>query len=371
MSDTWNLPPPQLFAPRLDLREALVEYEGLEAAVWVVDTRVCFGVLSERYPRVERWLLAESSNAELTALKRGVVSMRQVLAKDAVWIFDIDLATHDVIKSYRTGIETLPEMALPAPNAALPGAVAAGPCPQAFRLHSAAGPADSIPFEALSAVLGTIQRLWNAAVQALIGSRVTEQAPVPRDVRLRAELRALPLLAGSVIVPVVASDRELFKQATVVLHDLLEWSHVPDPNVDARFMGRRIQSAYIQLLTLLVTHEIDLEGEGDGGGFFVGHTTARHIVSRLRTGTLWQHVATMDIAGSFRAASVDGPFEFLTDEGEVLRGTILPAVLKEHPVIPVGDVRWQASVDRFSRTSASGKTEDSYLITDLEQEAAT
>lgn len=175
MMGLWDLPKQGELASTLPLKPGmvLVEYNGPQIVIADSSSGKYLGVAADEDETAVRWIYAPITSVELRALAGGAATTKDVIVKPKVYVVDTD-HSENVINVWTCDATTLDDGNLPDRGALLPKAAReallatvpaiAGP---AICLEQVATPSKGVFFRALSDVLSSFQRLWNAIAQAV------------------------------------------------------------------------------------------------------------------------------------------------------------------------------------------------------------
>jgi hypothetical protein len=266
MNYEWSLPQSSLaFIESMRRRqEVLLSYDG-PALVTLTDGQSQFlgmAVDEDESGDVVRWIEAPVSDLELDAIKIGAEPLRWALSKERVTV--IDYSRHEPVRMWDVALDSIPQEALPDPDAFLPGSrkeKAASPIERPmFSLAGKTAP-NRVTFGELSAVATTLQSLWNAFAQSLN----TALAPLAVTAFARGSLKMLVDTDNPVTFGRIANEYRKLVLASDSRQRLAEVI----ATVDAR-----VASTYRDYLQTLRIHEVEVLAEWREQASFVSYRTA-------------------------------------------------------------------------------------------------
>lgn len=373
MMGLWDLPKQGELASTLSLEPGmiLVEYNGPQIVLADSASGKYLGVAADEDETAIRWIYAPVTSVELRALAGGAVTTRDVIVKPKVYVVDTD-HSDNVTGVWECDAATLDDGNLPDRGALLPKAARdvllasvpaiTGP---AICLEQTAAPSKGVFFRALSDVLSSFQRLWNAIAQAVSAAGPKERGRWTAELSGRATLSLAAAEAGSLVMRVEPTDRYLFDLASKPFQDLVLAGSDPQALATALTrLGARVQARYEELLGDVEKHGLQLLTYRDGGVAFLSPQTAGRIRSALPQGILGEPKSRPAV-GYFTAFDIEGAkFEFFDDAAEVVyRGSVHEDVLAENNAVAVGPgVAHAVFIEVTTHMTASRHVSETYVL---------
>lgn len=373
MIGAWHLPhqtvlPSTLaFAPYM----VLVEYNGPQVVLADSPSGKLLGVAADEDEEVVRWIYAPVTGVELRALAAGATTARDVLIKSHVYVIDTDHEERPV-RAWRCDAAALDDGNLPDAGAPLPKAsrealraslpAIAGP---AICLEQAGAPSKGVFFRALSDVLSSYQRLWNAIAQATSPAGPKERGRWTAELSTRAMLSLAAAEPGSLVLRLAPADSHLFDSTSTPFQELVAAGD--DGQALAALLNRlgaRVQARYEELLADVEKHGLLLLACRGESVAFLAPRAAGRIRSALPQGT-YGEPRTRPAVGYFIALDIsDARFEFFDEADEVVyRGDVHEDVLAENSAVAVGPgVSHAVFIEVTTHMSAIRQVSETYVL---------
>lgn len=367
----WNLPNAELATKAWTELEVLLEFNGPQLVKVRSDDRDYLSVASDEDDACVRWLRAEVSKVEYDALLRGATTVRECLLKPTVWVVDAD-ADGLPLRQWRTPSGALHEEDLPSPLSLLPeDVIAAHRIPVELPVFAIDGPGiagATLGFRPLADLTQTLQRLWDALGQALVG-QATAKGRVSSAIAAATEIRLGAVVPGSVGLQVEAADPATFGRVAAEYRRLL--LAVGDP---CRFrellLGykSRVRAALADYLDAVDRHDVEVLAIWSDGAAYVSSATARRTAATMRFAG-GEEEERFRTVGYFVGFSLrEARFDLIEGEdGERYEGTVAPQLLSsldcEIVLGPAASYDVGLSVTTFKATGAAAK--QAYVLVSL------
>jgi hypothetical protein len=333
MKHAWELPKQESMTTLVSnrkVREVLIEYEGPQLEVLEEGSSQFLALAVDSDDEAVRWVQSPASQLEVQALKLGAVSVRSAILKPRILLADYSyddrpLHVWEITKS------SIPPDALPERSALLPGSNFHPPVtligtaqPAFFSLgtpdeHSQG----AVSFGRLSAIMSTLQALWNA-IAPMYGAE-------------RAQLSAESAERGSFKLRLHLQDPNLFSRIASTYRDLIEATYDSErltEVLDKAAPG--VKFAYEDFLETLDFNEVEVLAQWHEGAAYVDYETAQETRPAVR-GLIEQASPVLKETASLRGLLVGytrkAPrFEFYNlDTSEIIRGTITRELQRNLP----------------------------------------
>lgn len=372
MMGEWNLPKQADLAGTsgLQIERILVDYNGPQIVTASGPRGLYLGVAADEDDRAVRWIYAPITNTELRALAAGVLTTLDAVLKSRVYVVDVG---HDDVEIQAwecdgalLGDENLPDFGALLPKAtrnALMATMSQSSVPQ-LCLERPDAKRKSVVFQALSDVLNTFQRLWNALAQAASPDGPRERGRWSAELIDSAALSLAAAGTGSLILDVEPSDAAVFKRTSLSFEELVGAGSNPQAlaEVLAR-LGARVQGRYEELLINVEKHDLQILAKLHGAAFLGPNTAARVRLSLPQS--IYGDPKTRPAVGYFIAFDTgSATFEFLNEEDDVLyKGQVHPEVLAKNSSVAVGaGVTHAVFIEVTTRIAASKHVTETYAL---------
>lgn len=312
------------------------------------------GLAADEDASVSRWIFAPLSALELRALALGGVATRDVFLKATVHVVDFDV-NGEPQAFWRCSGESLSDDSLPIRGARLPKA-----CQVELSAYAPqnsdkeiqflqAKSSDGVLFRAISDVLSTFQRLWNALAQGL-------DTAVPRE---RSALALAAATMGSLVLRIEAVDEGVFQAVAGRFEQLAAADDDPDAlaSVLSKF-GPRVQARYQELLVDIQKHELEMLYRSDRGAALLSANIASKVLVSLHP-SMSSEPKLIAAVGYFAAYDIaNATFDFVDEERERrFQGKVQPTVVNAFDRVVVGPgSKYAVVIDEFEQIAASGGT---------------
>ncbi|WP_437955553.1 hypothetical protein WME76_29105 [Sorangium sp. So ce119] len=370
MRSSWNLSEQLHTAPNDDIEHVLVEYNGPQVVTLRDAIGVKLAVASDEDESCVRWVQAYITETERKALFDGALTIRDALLKDVVFVVDV---SHDgrPLRSWDYDPTLLTDADLPKRGALLPRAVReefAQAVPEFPELRLDGGGvvrSSGVAFRALSSVLDSFQRLWNAIAQSITDEGPKERGRWPSVLANAAELSLGAAGHGSLVLHVSPSDEHVFNEVAKKFESLANAGDDP-AKLSSAFakLGPRVQSRYGELLGHLQKQDLQLLTRWPSGSAFVSGYAAARVLSAFPRGQVGKP-RTVKAVGTFLAFdSTKLDFEF-TDESsdDKYEGRVDPEVLETHASVAVGrGSRYVVTIEVQSTVTHAGHLHESNTL---------
>lgn len=374
MMGEWDLPEQAEFGevPQLLIDRVLVEYNGPQIVTARDPRGLYLGVAADEDERAVRWIFAPITNTEFRALAAGAVATRDVMTKPQVYVIDVDPVNHNRICAWECDVASIGEDNLPDAGVLLPSAtrtalMAEMPQPEfpELCLERPGAKSKGISFRAISELLNSFQRLWNALVQSVSPDGWRARGRWSAELADRAALSLAAATSGSLVLRIEPNDVAAFEQASAPFECLVNADDDSQALADmmAR-LGPRVQARYDELMSDIERHQLQLLARRRGGVAFLAPYKASRIRMALPQG-VYDEPKTRPAIGYFIAFdTADAKFEFFDETAEIVyKGLVHPKVFAENPVVPVGPGETRAVfIEVTTRITPTKHATETYLL---------
>ena len=320
------------------LVQALLEYDGPQIGEFKLNEEdgSYFGVAVDADDSVVRWILATVTPTELTAIKSGLVYLRDVFFKDTFTVVDFNYDMESVI-SWEVGSECVTAEYLPKPRTALfpkRNAQAEPNAAKSIRLDGRLSGAHSLGFRQLSSLFFTLQYLWERIAEFEILKKGT--GPILGDIRSFSSINLAAATTGSLELRIDPTSSELFE--LVAAH----FSNVVSASNDLEILkqtlnklGSRTKDAYSEFLGAVDVTGIELLFLNGTSPVFISPGMAKNIRKTIAQNKS-QFESSFTSIGYFymnKNKNKTHTFEFYDEQrGESFKGTVDQNVWKFVPI---------------------------------------
>ncbi|WP_437619855.1 hypothetical protein [Sorangium sp. So ce1151] len=379
MRSSWSLSEQLQTAPNDEIEQVLVEYNGPQVVTLRDSLGVKLGVASDEDESCVRWIQAYITETERKALFDGALTIRDALLKDVVYVVDV---SHDgtPLRSWDYDPSRLTDADLPKRGALLPRAVreefaqAAAEFPELRLDGGGVARTNGVAFRALSSVLDSFQRLWNAIAQSITDEGPKERGRWPAVLANAAELSLGAAGHGSLVMHVSPSDEHVFNEVARKFESLAKAGDDPAKLTSALAkLGPRVQSRYGELLGHLQKQDLQLLTRWPFGSAFVSGDAAARVLSAFPRGQI-EKPRTVKVIGTFLAFdSIKLDFEFKDESSEdKYNGQVDPEVLEAHESVAVGrGSRYVVTIEVQSTVTHAGHLHESNTLRSIAPAEAT
>lgn len=316
------------------LVQALLEYDGPQIGEFKLheEEGSYFGVAVDADTSVVRWILVKVTSTELTAIKSGLIYLRDVFFKDSFIVVDFNSDMEPVI-SWNVASECVTGEYLPKPRTALFPPVKKQADPNAMKsikLDGRLSGAHSLGFRQLSSIFFTLQYLWERIAEFEILKKGSGQ--IVNDIKNFSSINLAAATTGSLELRIDPTSSELFD--LVATH----FSNVVSASNDLEILkqclnklGSRTKDAYSDFLGAVDVTGIELLFLNGVAPAFISPGMAKNIRKTIAQNKSQFESSFISIGHFYMNKNKKNThtFEFYDEQtGESFKGTVDQSVWK-------------------------------------------
>ncbi len=351
MKRSWEfLSQQHLLAHNYRLVHALLEYDGPQIGEFKLNEEngSYFGVAVDANDSVVRWILVAVTSTELTAIKSGLVYLRDVFFKDTFIVVDFNSDMESVI-SWEVASECFTADYLPKPLTALfpkretktqPNAL------KSIKLDGKLSGAHSLGFRQLSSIFFTLQYLWERIAEFEILKKGTGQ--IISDIKSFSSINLAAATTGSLELKIAPTSNELFDLVAAHFSNVVAASNdleILKHNLNK--LGSRTKDAYSDFLGAVDVTGIELLFLNGSSPSFISPGMARNIRKTIAQNKS-QFESSFSSTGYFymnKNKNKTHTFEFYDEQtGESFKGTVDQRVWKYVVIVASEQHRYRVKI---------------------------
>lgn len=335
MKRAWEfLSQQHLLEHNYHLVQALLEYDGPQIGKFKLNEEdgSYFGVAVDADDSVVRWVLVAVTPTELTAIKSGLVYLRDVFFKDSFIVVDFNPDMESVI-SWEVASECFTAEYLPKPRTALfpkrKGQVEPK-TEKSIKLDGKLSGAHSLGFRQLSCIFFTLQYLWERIAEFEILKKGTGQ--IVNDIKSFSSINLAAATEGSLELRIDPTSSELFDLVAAHFSNVISASNdleILKQNLNK--LGSRTKDAYSDFLGAVDVTGIELLFLNGTSPTFISPGMAKNIRKTIAQNKS-QFESSFTSIGHFymnKNKKKTHTFEFYDEKtGESFKGTVDQSVWK-------------------------------------------
>jgi hypothetical protein len=351
MRKAWEfLSQQHLLEHNYHLVQALLEYDGPQIGEFKLNEEEgsYFGVAVDADDAVVRWILAAVTPTEMTAIKSGLVYLRDVFFKDNFIVVDFNLDMESVI-SWEVASECFSAEYLPKPRTALFPKRKAQAQPnsvKSIKLDGKLSGAHSLGFRQLSSLFFTLQYLWERIAEFEILKKGTGQ--IINDIKTFSSINLRAAAIGSLELMIDPTSSELFELVAARFSDVVSASNdleILKKNLNK--LGSRTKDAYSEFLGAVDVSGVELLFLNSTSPAFISPGMAKNIRKTIAQNKS-QFESSFTSIGHFymnKNKNRTHTFEFHDEQtGESFKGTVDQSVWKFATIVPSEQYRYKVKI---------------------------
>ena len=354
MRKAWEfLGQQHLLGHNYHLVQPLFEYDGPQIGEFRLnnDMDSYFGVAVDADDSVVRWILASVTHTELTAIKSGLVYLRDVFFKDTFIVVDFNPDMETVV-SWEVASERFTAEYLPKPLTTLFPKKQVQPDPKAaksIRLDGRLSGTNSVGFRQLSSIFFTLQYLWERIAEFEILKKGSSQ--IVNDIKSFSSINLAAATTGSLELKIDPTSNELFELVASHFSNVVSASN--DLDILKQYLNRlgsRTKDAYSDFLGAVDITGIELLFINGTSPAFISPGMAKNIRKTISQNKS-QFESSFTSIGHFYMSKNKGKthsFEFFDEErGESFKGSVDPSVWKFVPIAASSQHRYKVKISEL------------------------